>query len=488
MPSWVEKYKKKGVEIKRIKQQYYAYSRHSVWDSVRKKPKTITDKYLGKVTPEGIILPKHEKVMSGLSKASVKEFGATHLISFLAKDFLEELKKCYPDDWQTIFAMAVLRFFHTSPLKNMSVYFSSSVLSDEYPAVDLTPKHASDFLQALGADRQRAVDFLKRLIVESEHLIIDVTAIYSQASTATYPALGHNSDHSYLPQINMLLLFSKEKNKPVFFRLLPGSITDVSSIKLTIEESGLHDVIFVGDKGFYSATNTVALKKSLIKYILPLRRNLSFLDYTSTQSTSKKQFDGYFFFEKRPIWFKKNRHEDDSVILFLDESLKLDEQQGFLQRVSKKNSTLTINDYHEYEHTFGTIAVITNQEATPEDIYSCLKSRLHIEQAFDTFKNTLEADRTYMRTDHHLQGWLFINFISLYFYYCLYGILLSNKLLNKFSPKDIILHFSKVHKITLQEKEIITELPKTVRILLEKMKLNEDTLSQNTIPTTKPMP
>jgi hypothetical protein len=61
-------------------------------------------------------------------------------------------------------------------------------------------------------------------------------------------------------------------------------------------------------------------------------------------------------------------------------------------------------------------------------------------------------------------------------YYSIYGLLLSNKLLNNFSPKDVILHFSKVHKIKLKDKEIITEIPKTVRILIEKMKLDEDIL------------
>ena len=476
VPEWIEKHKKKGIEIRQINQKYYAYARHSIWDPCKKKPKTITDKYLGKVTPEGIIAPKHEKIVSNLSKSSIKEFGATRLMSYLSKDILKELKRIYPESWQMIFAMALQRFFYASPLKNMNLHFFSSVLCDDCPKVSLAPRIASDFLRELGADRQKAVEFLKGLILGSEHLIIDLTAIYSQASSASYPARGHNSEHSYLPQINMLLLFSKEKNKPVFFRLLPGSITDVSSIKLTLGESGLHDVIFVGDKAFYSAKNVESLKESSVRYVLPLRRNLSIIDYTPTQNATKKRFDGYFFFEKRLIWYKKAECREDCVTLFLDESLKVAEQQGFLERVDKGYSELTLEEYHKSEHTFGTIAVITNYEVPAKDIYSCLKSRLRVEQAFDTFKNTLESDCTYMRTDYHLQGWAFISFVSLYIYYCLYGILISSGLLSNFSPKDVILHFSRVHKITLQDKEIVTEFPKTVRVLMEKMNLEKDIL------------
>jgi len=47
---------------------------------------------------------------------------------------------------------------------------------------------------------------------------------------------------------------------------------------------------------------------------------------------------------------------------------------------------------------------------------------------FDTFKNILEADKTYMQNDAKLYGWMFINFIALQMYYTLYGILLKKKL------------------------------------------------------------
>lgn len=477
LPEWVLKHKTKGVDIRFINNFYYAYKRHSVWDSEKKRAKTVTDEYVGKITQEGIIKSKHQKIIQEISQSSIKEYGASKLIFEINKELIENLKDVFPNLWQFIFSLAVERFFYSSPLKNMQTHFNYSSLSDEFPQVNLSSKNASELLRNIGSDRNSVVDFLKKLMIGTEHLIIDLTAIYSQAENPTYPTFGHNSQNEYLPQINMLLLFSKDKNRPIYFRLLPGSIVDITSIKLTLEESQANNAVFIGDKAFYSESNIISIKSFVSKYILPLRRNLAMIDYSPTKSNTKKSFDGYFFFKKKVIWYKEKKQNDDRVILFLNESLKICEQQGFLERINAKTSELTIEEYHEKENTFGTISIITNTDYTPEDIYSYLKSRLHIESAFDTFKNTLEADRTYMRTDQHLQGWCFINFISLYLYYSIYGILLSNKLLKNFSPKDIILHFSKVHKIKLKNKEIITEIPKTVRTLIEKMKLDEKILT-----------
>lgn len=475
-PDWVLKHKKKGIDIRLIKNCYYAYRRHSEWDSEKKRAKTITDEYLGKITQDGIIKSKHQKVIQELSKSNIKEYGASKLMLEINKDIIKELKETFPNLWQFIFVIAIQRFFYSSPLKNMQTHFNYSSLSDEFPQINLSPKTSSEILRVVGADRSRVVDFLRKLMIGSEHLIVDLTAIYSQTENASYPTLGRNSQNEYLPQINMLLLFSKDKNKPIYFRLLPGSIVDISSIKLTLEESEINNAVFVGDKAFYSESNVISIRSFVSRYILPLRRNLTMIDYSPTKSNTKKSFDGHFFFEERVIWYKEKKHNDNRIILFLDESLKLSEQRGFLERIKAETSEFTIEDFHEKENTFGTISIITNTTYSAEEVYSYLKSRLNIECAFDTFKNTLDADKTYMRTDHHFQGWCFINFLSLYLYYSIYGLLLSNKLLNKFSPKDIIMHFSKVHKIKLSNKEIITEIPKKVRDLIEKMKLDKEIL------------
>jgi hypothetical protein len=64
----------------------------------------------------------------------------------------------------------------------------------------------------------------------------------------------------------------------------------------------------------------------------------------------------------------------------------------------------------EIQHRQGTIAVITDLDVDAEKIYNVLKSRSEIETMFDAFKNVLRADRTYMRDDYQMEGWMFGNF------------------------------------------------------------------------------
>ena len=41
---------------------------------------------------------------------------------------------------------------------------------------------------------------------------------------------------------------------------------------------------------------------------------------------------------------------------------------------------------------------------------------MEVETAFDAFKNTLQADRSYMQNDQSLEGWMFINYLALLAY------------------------------------------------------------------------
>jgi hypothetical protein len=102
-----------------------------------------------------------------------------------------------------------------------------------------------------------------------------------------------------------------------------------------------------------------------------------------------------------------------------------------------------------------------------------LKSRTEIEVVFDTFKNTLHADRSYMGDDFSLEGWMFVNFIALLLYYKVYALLMSKDLLNNCSPKDVILHLSRVYKVKIGDEWMLSEVPKKSRLLIEKLSIEK---------------
>ena len=108
----------------------------------------------------------------------------------------------------------------------------------------------------------------------------------------------------------------------------------------------------------------------------------------------------------------------------------------------------------------GTISIITSLKVSGEIVYDMLKSRTDIEQSYDTFKNTIHGDRTYMRDDYQMQGWTFVNFLSLIMHYRIYNLLRKHDLLKKYSPEDVIEHLQRVNMLKIGEEWKISEIPK----------------------------
>ncbi|MDR1992685.1 MAG: transposase, partial [Nitrososphaerota archaeon] len=187
-------------------------------------------------------------------------------------------------------------------------------------------------------------------------------------------------------------------------------------------------------------------------------------------SGDRQAFDGCFQFDERVIWFKEQKGVGGRrVILFLDEFLRAEEVKDFVSHAVKAKVGMT--GYFEHQFCMGTIGVITNCEFGAQRVFELLKERLEVEQVFDTFKNTLGADRSYMRDDLGLQGWMFVNFVALLFYYRLYDLLLGCGVLGRYSVGDLVLHFSRVFKLWLGGRWVLSEVPKSSRLLAEKLKV-----------------
>ena len=177
-------------------------------------------------------------------------------------------------------------------------------------------------------------------------------------------------------------------------------------------------------------------------------------------------------FRSIPISLK--RSESDSVdtwddltmFTFRNDFLKAEEEKDYLRRHEKGSETT----FRRLRERMGTISVVTNLKVSGEIVYGMLKSRTDIEQSYDTFKNTIHADRTYMRDDLHLQGWMFVNFIALTMHYRIYNMLKKMDLLSHYSPEDIIKHLERVYMLKMDEEWKISEIPEKSRIIIEKLK------------------
>lgn len=482
-PDWVLAQKRKGTAIHRIKGYYYLYEVSSKWDPIKKRSQRITGKLLGRITPEGLSPSGQRQTLESrqsdaqterLRQLAVKEYGISHFIQTGLRSYLDNLANHFPNEWQSLVALAYCRLAHQSAIKQMPFHIAHSYLSESLGQLSLTDKRISLLLKDIGRQRERVSAFMKETLTPGEHLLLDMTNIPSKSEKIALSKPGYNSDWDFEPQFNLLYIYSTNLQAPVFYRLVPGNIRDVSALKLTMLESGANQCVLVADKGFYSLANIEQLELDHFQYIVPLRRDNSFINYELFAESAIKAGGNFFSFEKRFIWHTSYLvpNTERRIFLFIDDALKNKEQFDYLSRIEKKVEGYSLEKFHLKKKAFGTIAIISDlKEKTPEEIYTAYKTRMSIETVFDTMKTVLEADRTYMQHEEVLQGWMFVNHIALQWYYHLYHLLVQHKQIKKYSVKDLLEHLQEIRMVKIDGNWQRAEIIKASQKLLDKISL-----------------
>jgi hypothetical protein len=456
-PEWALAHKRKGTELRLLNGRYYLYEATSKWSPDKKRSVKVTGKLLGKITEaDGFIesdKARLRKQQIQIGRVQVKEYGIASAMGSLLAGTISALREFYPGDWQRIAALAYGRLVYASPLKNMSFHYSNSYLSEQYSNIDLSAKSAGYFLRGLGRDRERIVEFCKSFKITDDCILFDGTDIFSRSERMELPKFSRSKLGSYDDMVNLMCIFSVRQQAPAYYRILPGSIKDVSAFRLSLEESGVKNATVVMDKGFASEANMKALEKAGLKFIIPLRRDSRLINYNVIKSGRKSLFDGYFKYEGRYIWHyaagAKKQKSGRRITVFLDEELRGREQKDYLNRIESKVLDYTIEKFHDKEYKTGTIAIIDNTGKRAEQVYADYKTRGEVETMIDSLKNIVDADRTYMQNELALEGWMFINLIALKWYYIILNLLKKHELNRKYSPRDFLLFLAEIKKVRI---------------------------------------
>jgi transposase len=452
IPDWAKRYKTKGIYIRNVGNSYYAYRTRSKWDKENKRTRTLPPEYIGVVTHSGII---RKDQITGIR--GDYEYGNIALLYGIAeKTILPVLKEMFPYLYGRIVNYVILRNIHPLPMKSMRYLYEKTYLSrisDE----SMSPDSISGMLSSLPEDR--IIGVMRRLTEKGEYVLMDSTAIFSRSENISFLELGHNSKGIHLPQINVMMLFSSTRTMPTFVRILPGSIRDVSAMAKTIDMAGVERCVIVADKGFFSADNVNKLKKQHLSYIIPLRRNSSLIP-------EPEHFMGVFSYDGKPVKYWKREND---VYMFEDPVLRSEEEKDYLLRIEEKRRSM--KQFDENEINFGKLYLLSDLNDEPERIYRLYKQREYVEYAFNVYKNDLEADRSYLRDDHMLFTYMFLNLLSLYLHFQI-----LNMIEGKYSVRDVLLILSRIKMYRMEKSEIMGEIPKKARELVEKLGIDLDML------------
>lgn len=469
-PDWVEKHRGEGKEIKMIGGRYYLTSyEYRTVDGRRKKVSTGT---LGTIRPEGLI-PSCKKGQTIRSQVTAPlEYGASFLLESLGNDILSNLNETFSSKLSNqIFEMAKIGLVSPSPFKRMELIYSNSYDSRLRPNLPLSPSTITSVLNEIGSNREAQLNFMRKYYDGTEFIIFDGTRLVSHSLGEK----GYNHCNIDDPQMNLQYCFSlRPEKKPIYFKGFTGDKTDISILKTCIRESGLNNMIFIADKGYYSGSNAEELTKNGISYIMPVKRCDKRIDYASIDMSSMDGFDGFFSFQSRPIFYKtiqrasaagekgtdaKGETEEpkpsETIVLYFDQKMRGKE---IMDSTCGKDGG--IDDLKERKfRSMGTIALATTikEEKTPKEIYEIYKERELIEDANDAYKNVMRKNASYLQNTNSYYGWLFINHITLLLYYRVYNKIKEKGMTSKYSVADVI---EQAKRITIQEvaKENIVEI------------------------------
>jgi transposase len=256
----------------------YVYSVTGYWNKEKQAPRN-RQVCLGRLDETtGEIIPSSRNSRTAKRAASTPDVTATSriigpylVLRKLAIDSGLEtiLRNCFPDRYEHILSLAFYLVQKGLPLYRCESWSASN----QHPfGALITSQRVSDLLLTITTDEMQGffADWM-RLLAEKDCLCYDITSVSSYSELNEYVRWGHNRDLEKLPQINLAMLYGRHSGLPAYFRKMPGNISDVSTLGVTMKSLdfiGQTKLSFVLDRGFYSENNVDALLDARFRFVL----------------------------------------------------------------------------------------------------------------------------------------------------------------------------------------------------------------------------
>ena len=298
----------------------------------------------------------------------------------------------------------------------------------------------------------------------NEYLAFDTTSISSYSTLIKQAKYGKNKEGDNLPQINLALLYGEESMLPVYYRKLPGNITDVKTIENLIKDVDfikLEKLKLVLDRGFYSEKNINDLMKHHHKFLIGARMSLKIVssrldsiredfvtrynynselklyvmsfteewDYTEEKPrtgeiiSEKKRIYLHFYYNDQKATDDKTRFNGmlDRLEYNLVNGTPDPADEKLYQKYFTINETPVRGKTYSYkedairkaEKNFGYFALMSNGIKDPVEALRIYRLKDLIEKSFGNLKERLSMRRMSVASEENFEGKLFVQFVAL---------------------------------------------------------------------------
>ena len=234
-----------------------------------------------------------EAICSAVSSGRVLEYGRPLLLLSLAGSLKlrKALEASYgKEDAFAVLCAAIYEVCTGDALCRLQEWAGGTVLSDELAC--LCPASLTRLCRRIGENEEGEAVFYRQWFKACgmpRALISDTTSVSSYSEKLACLEWGYNRDQEAMPQVNLNMVYSRERHLPLYLRMISGSVPDVATIVTTariIGELGLKRYSFSLDRGFFSEENLWHFHDNGIAFTIgvPLDEN--------RQTTAVKLLDG----------------------------------------------------------------------------------------------------------------------------------------------------------------------------------------------------
>ena len=416
----------------------------------------------------------------------------------------DTLKQCFPEQWENILSCAM-----HSCSENEALYLCEPWAKDSYGVATPSSQRISELLPKLDEDSR--MNFYKKwakLRTDKEYLALDITSVSSWSELIQYVEPGYNRDHEQLPQINLAMLFGEDSKLPVFCRIYPGSIHDVSTLvgmATFIDEIKLDQMHFVMDKGFYSEKGIDPLLQGYTKFAVgvpfstDIARQLVADCREELYSSSNAIMVGdKIYYAKTYSDMLNNRRVYYHV--YYDEERHMLEKKHLMQKVlqlenqlvegSLKITDKTAKHYFTFQKTkdgrynihrrtevidaekelAGYFVILTNHYKDSKLMLEIYRRKDVVEKSFDNLKNDLDLERLRIHSDEAMEGRIFIGFISLIIMSYIREHMRVHDVYSRFSFNELMAELKKLRVIIFKDgRKLLTEVSANQKYIFQSM-------------------
>ena len=489
--------------------------------------------YKGTAAPPPGPKPKVKK--EAISKCVTREVGRVAVLRTLAGEagLDSVLEEAFGEEaGKEILALSMYQCCEGTALSLGDDWIQDTILGEQELA--LSSASVSRLCTNIGAADGQRNDFFRSWIRQCKYpraLVHDTTSFSSYAEKICAVEWGYNRDREELPQINYGLVYAKETQLPLFYRLIPGSITDVATLTTTSEmlmALGLKSFSYSLDRGYFSTANLWDLLRNKLDFNIGLPMNpgaKKLLNEHRHELNSAKSLIGGKDFsihytsadyelkamgKGRPHILQAHIYRDDQkqarqkteLNVLLLEIMRAFESKHFTSRYDAEewceqnmqgkrdlfklnghragNISLEISEkaFADAVRDMGVFMLLTSKKTDGMDALTVNKKRDAAEKIFDTLKNSIGDGRLHGFSDESIAGRLFLAFTTAILHSLLENRLRKYDLLtSKYTVPSALALLKKIKvTVTSDGTRILNEIPKKVQTLLDDMKFTPEIL------------